>query len=113
MKEHKIEILPITSDGLRILVDDISVEISNTAMNCFGMKSIDDFNISEFIDYIQENARNGFSIRRDDNMAIESISVFSDRLQGNIRINDKTEIRIFVGGDDLCKKYVKNSNLAV
>lgn len=111
MKEHKIEILPITSDGQKVLVDDILVEISNTAMACCGIKSIDDFEISEFIDYIQENARIGFSIRRDEDVVIESIMVLSDRLQGNIKINDKTETRIFVGGDDLCKKFVKNNNL--
>ncbi len=110
MKERKIEMLPITSDGQKVLVDDILFEISNTAMACFGIRNIDDFNISEFIDYIQENARKGFSIRQDDNIAIESISVLSDRLQGNIKINDKTETRIFVGGDDLCGKFVKNRN---
>ena len=108
-KKHNIEIYQKTGDGHKIKVENIIVDIPNTAIACFGIKTIDDFDIGRFISYIQENARTRFTIKRDAYFSIENISLFDNgRVEGNITIDGKKETRTFAAEKELYKRFIKN-----
>jgi hypothetical protein len=108
-KKHNIEIYQKTGDGYRIKVENVIVDISNTAMACFGIRTIDNFNVGKFINYVQENARGGFLIKRDTDFSIEHISLLDNgRIKGSITIDGEKETRTFAAEDDLYKKFINN-----
>jgi len=109
VKKHNIEIYQKTGDGCRIKIENIIIDISDTARACFGINTIDDFNASKFVRYIQENARSRFLIKRDADFSIEHISVSGNgQIVGSIKIDSKKEVRTFAAEEELCKEFINN-----